>query len=399
MLNLGSELGRWLETAGDFAVATVIGASGSVPRPVGTSMLVSASGAVLGSLSGGCVEGAVVASALDALEERRPRREHFGYSSEDAFAVGLTCGGDLDVHLTPVLTENDGGSRRTLFARLAAAGPQEPLALVQRIDLGQPVDDAGSGAFLVPAPQRFRPADYLAQLEELTGSAGAARSAAAQLATMLPGGRTGLLRLASGEEQCGGEPPTLLVETRLPAPRLLVFGANDFSEALLPAAKLLGYSVTLCDARPVFARQARFRTADEVAVAWPHRYLAAEAAAGRIDRRTVVCVLTHEPKFDIPLLQTALGLDLAFLGAMGSQRSATQRIEQLLAAGVEPSVLSRLHSPIGLDLQAVTPAEVAVSITAQIIAARNPAATGLPLSACSGPIHTGAAAGDLALTR
>ncbi|EMY32299.1 xanthine and CO dehydrogenases maturation factor, XdhC/CoxF family protein, partial [Arthrobacter crystallopoietes BAB-32] len=196
----------------------------------------------------------------------------------------------------------------------------------------------------------------------------------------------------SAEAYCGGEPPTLLVETRLPPPRLLVFGANDFGAALVPQAKLLGYRVTLCDARPAFVQQPRFAAADDVVASWPHRYLAGEAAAGRLDSRSVVCVLTHDPKFDIPLLDTALGLDLAYLGAMGSQRSHRQRVRDLLAKGVDPQDLARLHSPIGLDLQAVTPAEVAVSIMAQVIASRNSAATGQPLSERSGPIHSPAAA-------
>ncbi|NMR30671.1 XdhC family protein [Crystallibacter degradans] len=386
MLNLGAELGAWLDAAGDnYAVATVIAASGSVPCPVGTSMLVSCSGSVLGSLSGGCVEGAIVAAALDTIADQRPRTEHFGYRPEDAFAVGLTCGGELDVRLQPVkaTTNDDGGARLgAALTRLAASGPQEPLAVVRCIDAG------GSGAVLVPDPQHFLPGDHADELESLTGSTSAARSAGVQLAGLLRQGVSGLLRLSPSEAECGDQPPALLVETRLPPPRLLVFGANNFSEALLPAAKLLGYRVTLCDARPAFTQQRRFRAADEVVCDWPHRYLAGEAAAGRIDARTVVCVLTHDAKFDIPLLRTALELDLAYLGAMGSQRSHAQRVQALLAEGVASQALARLHSPIGLDLQAVTPAEVAVSITAHIIASRNPAATGLPLSRRNGPIHS-----------
>jgi xanthine dehydrogenase accessory factor len=186
-------------------------------------------------------------------------------------------------------------------------------------------------------------------------------------------------------------PVTLLVESRLPPARLLIFGANDFGAALLPAAQLLGYHVTLCDARPAFAGQSRFAGADQVVTAWPHRYLAEEAAAGRIDARTVACVLTHDPKFDIPLLHTALGLDLAYVGAMGSRRSHRQRVDALLAAGVGPEDLSRLHSPIGLDLGAVTPAEVAVSITAELVASRSRSAGASVLAASlkdgAGPIH------------
>jgi xanthine dehydrogenase accessory factor len=188
-------------------------------------------------------------------------------------------------------------------------------------------------------------------------------------------------------EGTGPEPATLLVESRLPAARMMVFGANDFGAALLPAAKLLGYRVTLCDARPAFSGQDRFAAADDVATDWPDRYLAAEASAGRVDARTVICVLTHDPKFDIPLLRTALGLDLAFVGAMGSRRSHRQRVDALFEAGVTPAQLARLHSPIGLDLGAVTPAEVAVSIAAELIAARSGAGACPPLRDGTGPIH------------
>jgi xanthine dehydrogenase accessory factor len=182
----------------------------------------------------------------------------------------------------------------------------------------------------------------------------------------------------------------VLVESRLAPPRLLVFGANDFSAALLPAAKPLGYHVTLVDARPAFAAQARFGTADEVVTAWPHQYLAAEEAAGRVDSRTVICVLTHDPKFDIPLLDAALGLDVAFIGALGSRRSHAQRVDALLDRGVRPERIAQLHSPLGLDIGAVTPAEVAVSVLAELIAARTAAASHQPLRETSGPLHQSA---------
>jgi xanthine dehydrogenase accessory factor len=222
-------------------------------------------------------------------------------------------------------------------------------------------------------------------------------AAAAQLEPLLQGGRTGLVRLAppegcsNGRAQTQPEPITLFVESRLPAARMLIFGANDFGAALLPAGKLLGYDVTLCDARPAFSSQVRFKAADQLVTDWPHRYLKAEAAAGRVDGRTVVCVLTHDPKFDIPLLETALALGLAYVGAMGSRRSHRQRIDALLADGTPAEALERLHSPIGLDLGAVTPAEVAVSITAEIVASRGRAGacntTLAPLKDGSGPIH------------
>ncbi|WP_314196364.1 XdhC family protein [uncultured Arthrobacter sp.] len=447
MLDLMPSLAGWRPAASGqrCAVATIITASGSVPRPPGTSMLVSESGEILGSLSGGCVEAAVVASALEVMADGGTRLEAFGFSSEDAFAVGLTCGGELEVHIQPL-----DGSAAGLgdLRRFAAGDPERPLALIRRIDgaagrsvsggtvpgrnvsgsvLGAAgVQGAGTGGtgrtqppsvVVVPDPGTFEvagSAEFAALLGldalnlDALARGEALLAAAAQLEPLLRGGRTGLVRLAppqgcgvSGRGTHGADggvaspaPVTLLVESRLPQARLLVFGANDFGAALVPAAKLLGYRVTLCDARPAFAAQERFAAADEVATDWPHRYLAAEAAAGRTDSRTVICVLTHDPKFDIPLLQEALALDVAFVGALGSRRSHRQRIDGLLEAGVAPERLARLHSPIGLDLGAVTPAEVAVSITAELIAARSGSVTCTPLRDGTGPIHSLPAAGS-----
>lgn len=371
------------------AAATIVGAGGSVPRPLGTSMLVSEHGDVLGSLSGGCVEGAVVDAALQTLHDGGTRRELFGYSAEDAFAVGLTCGGELEVHIQP-LGSSPEGMDFAMLNSLAGRRSTAAVALIRRLD-------AGGGAVVVQDPVRFRAMES-PELARLVGDHPATvYAAAAQLEPLLQGGRTGLVRLAppdgcsDGPARTEPEPITLFVESRLPAARMLIFGANDFGAALLPAGKLLGYDVTLCDARPAFSSQARFLAADHVVTDWPHRYLAAEAAAARVDGRTVVCVLTHDPKFDIPLLETALGLGLAYVGAMGSRGSHRQRIDALLADGTPAGVLERLHSPIGLDLGAVTPAEVAVSITAEILASRVPASmaphTASSLRDGSGPIH------------
>jgi xanthine dehydrogenase accessory factor len=385
MLDLLPLLGTWRPAASGqrCAVATVVGADGSVPRPVGTSMLVSEAGEVLGSLSGGCVEGAVVEAALEAMRDGGTRREFFGYSAEDAFAAGLTCGGRLEIHIEPVGT---GPGRLRLDSLLALAGGA---ALIRRVDAG------GGGAVVVPDPAAFQVLQS-AELAAMLGAGGsggagrAMRAAAAQLEPLLRGGCTGLVRIApAGERQ--QEAVSLLVESRLPAPRLLIFGANDFGAALVPAAKLLGFHVTVCDARPAFAQQDRFGAADEVATAWPHRYLADQVLAGRTDARTAICVLTHDPKFDVPLLQAALGLDVGYVGAMGSRRSHRGRIDALRQAGVADGDLARLHSPIGLDLGAVTPEEVAVSITAELVANRSKAAGlaqgSVSLKDASGPIH------------
>lgn len=381
MLDLIPSLSTWppAVTGQRYAVATIVAATGSVPRPVGTSMLVSESGDILGSLSGGCVEGAVAALALESMADGGTRHGTFGYSAADAFAAGLTCGGELHVHVEPA-----GGSLRQAIAGLAAVPPGQPVAVVRRLDAG------GSGAVVIRDPAGFSVAGFPEAASGLGVPGGFNPAGAAQLESFLRGGSTGVLVLP-GPGNCAGEPVALLVESRLAPPRMIVFGANDFGAALVPAAKLLGYRVTLVDARPAFARQARFSCADEVVTDWPHRYLASEAAAGLLDQRTVACILTHDPKFDLPLLEAALALDLAYVGAMGSRRSHLQRVDDLLDAGVRPGRIAQLHSPIGLDLGAVTPAEVAVSVTAEIIASRSRRSSCTPLRDASGPIHQSAA--------
>jgi xanthine dehydrogenase accessory factor len=166
-----------------------------------------------------------------------------------------------------------------------------------------------------------------------------------------------------------GEGMRVFVSSHAPRPRMLVYGAIDFAAAMAQQGSFLGYAVTVCDARPVFATRTRFPAADEVVVQWPHKHLAVEADAGRIDGRTVICVLTHDPKFDVPLLEVALRLpEVAYVGAMGSRRTHDDRLGRLVEAGLTESELARLSSPIGLDLGARTPAETAVSIAAEVIA-------------------------------
>jgi xanthine dehydrogenase accessory factor len=178
----------------------------------------------------------------------------------------------------------------------------------------------------------------------------------------------------------------VFVSSYAPRPRMLVFGAIDFAAALAQQGSFLGYRVTVCDARAVFATPIRFPTADHVVVDWPHRYLAAQVEAGDIDNGTVICVLTHDPKFDVPVLELALRLDLGYVGAMGSRRTHDDRIKRLRAAGLTDAELARLSSPIGLDLGARTPEETAVSIAADIIAKRW-GGGGRPLAETAGRIH------------
>ncbi|WP_197359386.1 XdhC family protein, partial [Streptomyces clavuligerus] len=207
------------------------------------------------------------------------------------------------------------------------------------------------------------------------------RTAAAEARALLDAGRTATVTVGADGSLCGA-PVTLFVETSLPAPRMIVFGAVDFAAALVTVGKFLGYHVTVCDARPVFTTAARFPDADEVVVAWPHRYL----AATRTDARTVLCVLTHDAKFDIPLLTHALTLPVAYVGAMGSRRTHLDRIRRLRAAGVGEGAIDRLRSPIGLDLGARTPQETALSIAAEIVAERR-GGSGAALTGARVPIH------------
>jgi len=203
---------------------------------------------------------------------------------------------------------------------------------------------------------------------------------------LLAAGRSETLTYGPDGER-RGEGMRVFVSAHAPKPRMLVFGAIDFAAAVARVGAFLGYYVTVCDARPVFATKSRFKDADEVVVEWPHRYLAAEAEAGRVDSRTVLAVLTHDPKFDVPLLEVALRLpEVAYIGAMGSRRTHDDRLKRLVEAGLTDAELARLSSPIGLDLGARTPEETAISIAAEIIALRW-GGDGGRLGERLGPIH------------
>ncbi|EST36308.1 XdhC family protein [Streptomyces roseochromogenus] len=384
MLDLAGELRRWIEEGREFAVATVVAVGGSAPRGPGAALAVDSAGTVIGSVSGGCVEGAVYDLCREALRTGTSVLERFGYSDEDAFAVGLTCGGTIEVLITPVA----GPAATVLASALSAAARNEPAALA-RVARG-PAELLGR-ALLVRSDGTYE--------GDLGGHPDLDRTAAAEARALLEAGRTGAVDLsASGarrgsprtESGGGSHCPagvTLLVESNVPPPRMIVFGAVDFASALARAGKFLGYHVTVCDARPVFATRHRFPDADEVVVDWPHRYLSRTGT----DARTVLCVLTHDAKFDVPLLKAALRMPAAFIGAMGSRRTHEDRERRLRSEGVTEAELARLRSPIGLDLGARTPEETALSIAAEIVAVRQ-GGTGVPLTGSNTPIHRDSAA-------
>ncbi|MDQ1049910.1 XdhC/CoxI family protein [Streptomyces sp. V4I2] len=372
MLDIAAELHRWAEEGRAFAVATVVAVGGSAPRGPGAALAVDSAGTVIGSVSGGCVEGAVYDLCVTALQDGETVVERFGYSDEDAFAVGLTCGGVIDVMVTPVRT--DGPARTVVRSALSAVVRGEPAALA-RVVRG-PAELLGRTLFVRPD------GSCEGGLGELD------RTAAAEARALLDAGRTGTVELSADGSHCPGG-LTLLVESSVPPPRMIVFGAIDFAAALVRAGKFLGYHVTVCDARPVFATRARFPEADDLVVDWPHRYLRGTAT----DARTVLCVLTHDAKFDVPLLKEALRMPVAFVGAMGSRRTHADRERRLREVGVTPRELARLRSPIGLDLGARTPEETALSIAAEIVAHRR-GGTGVPLTGSGTPIHRGGGEGS-----
>lgn len=358
-------LQRWWRTGHPIGLATVVAAYSSAPLPVGSVMAVGPEGEVIGSVSGGCVEAAVYHECVEAMTTGQARVRSYGISDDDALAAGLTCGGKLEIMITRV----DCLSFAGLEAVCAAVDSDRPVACATVVRGG----DGETGGVLVLDRSRA------------WGSTGSARlddAVADDIRTDLATGSTGV-RPYWGDDAA----IEVFVQFFTPRPRLVVFGATVFAAALADAGTLMGWRVTVCDARPVFATVARFPAADEVVRAWPHEYLAQEIEAGRIDESTALCVLTHDERFDVELLELALRSGAAgYVGAMGSRRTHDRRMAALRAAGLGDAELGQLRSPIGLDLGGVTPQETAVSILAEIVAART-GASGRPLSATSGTIH------------
>jgi xanthine dehydrogenase accessory factor len=368
MLDIAEELNRWVEQGRDFAVATVVAVGGSAPRQPGAALAVDADGTAVGSVSGGCVEGAVYELCRQALADGEPVLERFGYSDDDAFAIGLTCGGVIDILVVPVRADDPARPVVTAALAAAAGGGAAALARIVRGPAGL------VGRALLVRPDGSHDGGFGAHPE-------LDRTVVAEAGAFLDAGRTGTLEIGAQGSRCGA-PLTVLVESSVPPPRMIVFGAVDFAAALVRVGTFLGHHVTVCDARPVFATRARFPEADEVVVEWPHRYL----ERTRVDGRTVLCVLTHDAKFDVPLLRLALRLPVAYVGAMGSRRTHLDRTERLRAVGVTELELARLRSPIGLDLGARTPEETALSIAAEIVASRR-GGSGVSLTGAHTPIH------------
>jgi xanthine dehydrogenase accessory factor len=303
----------WHRSGRGAALATVVETWGSAPRPVGSQLVIDRGGAMEGSVSGGCVEGAVVLEALEALEDNRARLLEFGVSDDDAFSAGLACGGRIRVLVEPV-----GGSltEETLAALVEARAERRPVAYVLDLEALTGGQIAGAAAY----PDRFR-ADK------------------------------------SGVEEDG----RTFVAIHNPPLRMIVVGAVHIAQPLIGMARAAGYDLTVIDPRPAFAAAARF-PGQVILEDYPD-----EVMPGlNLDTRTAVVTLTHDPKIDDPAIREALGSEVFYLGCLGSTRTHGKRVERLKAAGYSDETIARIHAPVGLAIGARSPAEIAISIMAEI---------------------------------
>jgi xanthine dehydrogenase accessory factor len=311
-------LERWAADGTPVAVATVVGTERSAPRDPGAVLAVSQEGEVAGSVTGGCVEPAVYGEAREVLAGGAPRLKTYGIADEEAFEVGLPCGGSVHIFVDRLDPE--------LVAPIAEAVRQErPIALEITIS----GEDAGAKRLVGP------------------GDDGPA-------AELLARGETAIVDTAEGQ---------VFVSSFAPRPNMYVFGAVDHAAAVASVGRFLGYRVTVCDARAKFVTRDRFPDVDELVVEWPDKFL----RRAPVDERTVICVLTHDHKFDVPALKVALETPAGYIGAMGARRTNEDRAERLRAEGVSEEEIARIHAPIGLKIGSRTPEEVAVAIAAEIV--------------------------------
>jgi xanthine dehydrogenase accessory factor len=311
-------LERWAADGTPVAIATVVDTERSAPRQPGAALAVSEGGDVAGSVTGGCVEPAVYGEAREVLAGGDPRLKTYGIADEEAFEVGLPCGGTVHIFVDRLDPE--------LVAPIAeAVRGERPIALEIRIT----GEDAGAKR-LVGADDDGPAAQLLAR------------------------GETGIVDTPEGQ---------LFVSSFAPRPAMYVFGAVDHAAAVAEIGRFLGFRVTICDARAKFATRERFPDVDELVVEWPDKFL----ANAPVDERTAICVLTHDHKFDVPVLKVALETPAGYIGAMGARRTNEDRAERLRAEGVTDDELARIHAPIGLRIGSRTPQEVAVAVAAEIV--------------------------------
>ncbi|GAB6876824.1 XdhC family protein [Thermaerobacter litoralis] len=375
---------EWLDAGRDVALATVVEVIRKAPRDAGTTMAVSDRGEIAGSVSGGCVEPAVIEVAQEVLAAGRPRLVTFGISDDDAFEVGLSCGGTIRVWVEPARGAWPEVARH--LQRALAAGKAVALARVLGAAAGDGAGAPDAGAVPSGAVVLFEEAEPGGPARIVAGSSGdpgldgeLARRAGALLA-----------RAEAAREQLAGA--DVFIQPFAPPPVLYVIGAVHPAAALAEAGRFLGYRVVVCDPRSPFATPERIPAAHAIARQWPDEYL----SGVRITPRDAVCVLTHDLKFDVPALLAALRSPAGYIGVMGSRRTHERRLAALREAGVGDGALKRLHAPIGLDIGARTPEEMAVAIMAEIIACRRTNRPQGPAAIPAGAAGGGGAAGGAA---
>jgi xanthine dehydrogenase accessory factor len=325
------QLRAWRADAHDAALATVVSTWGSAPRPVGGYMAVCDTGAFVGSVSGGCVEAAVVDVARGVMEGKAPRVVEYGVTDEDAWAVGLACGGRVRISVAPV--DEVGLADGMLAEMIRAREASEPFVVASRLDSG--------------AHELLRPVDASGDDAE-TALAAAARAAVLS-------DRAGLVDI-EGEE--------LFLRPHNPPARVIIVGAAHVTQSLVPLASEAGFDVVVVDPRAAFASEERFPDVRLVR-SWPAQALDELG----LDHRTAIVTVTHDPKLDDPALLAALRAKPFYIGALGSRRTHASRLARLEQEGIERAELARIHAPVGLDIGARTTQEIAVSIVAQIIQA------------------------------
>jgi xanthine dehydrogenase accessory factor len=338
------DIDRWRAQGQAVALATVIQTWGSAPREVGAKMAMTAGAEIAGSVSGGCVEGATFEAASEVLATGQPQLLHFGVADDTAWEVGLACGGTIEVFVEPLKDEWFAALRASLLAErpvVTVTVVRGPGNLLGRKFLLAGEDSAPQGA--------------------LGGGADEPALAAARAALAEGKSRRAPLALPAGAEA------EIFVEVSLPSPTLIIVGGVHIAIALASLAKTLGYRTVVVDPRKSFGTETRFPHVDQLIQAWPDEALAQVG----LNRATAVAMLTHDPKLDDPGLRVALPSSAFYVGALGSQKTQARRRERLLAEGLTEAQLNRLYGPIGLDLGARTPEEVALAVMAEVVAARN----------------------------
>ena len=358
----------WLREGRRVVSAALVERIGSAPLDPGAQMLIDDRGNIEGSVTGGCVEAALVEEAQRILAGGDPGVVTYGVSDEEALGVGLMCGGTVHVFVH----EYGDDALDPLETVAAARAADRPVARATLLD----TDRAGAQVSILT--------------DRVVGSLGVTdlldRSVERDARGQLDEGVSRIRRYGAGGEVMGSELAVYIQAFATP-PRMLIFGAIDFSAAMASVASDIGYRVTICDAREPFARSPRFSQNAEVVVDWPDSYLRGQD----LGPRDVILVFTHDPKFDEPALTAALATDAGYVGALGSRRTQERRVERLREAGLDDEAIARIHAPCGLDVGARTPSETAISILAEVIAVRT-GRTGESLRETTGPIHPKAAA-------